>query len=324
VLGQSFLPRKIFIVDSSDNACPVAAITAKANQHHGIEVVHLRAPPGTSLQRNIGLAYASASVTLFLDDDSLLLPGAIAAIMRIYQADRNQEVGGVCSREAVHASGSIIHKARTAYAMRVIDAIKLRLSKSRYRIEARLFPDPLLLHGKLELGKKKPPPWLERENATLVEHMTGFRMSFRTRLIKDCGFDEILGRYALAEDIDASFAILKTHLLVGANTAEIFHYKDPDRRDTGHTLGVTHILNQAYVICKHAPRGSLARSRLKPFVRYKIFLYTLTLGSSFGRARLLGALRAYQFLDDLLQSPPSDLAKAYLEVRNKCLGSGPT
>jgi hypothetical protein len=248
-----------------------------------------------------------------------LLPDAILSIMRIYQLDKEEAVGGVCSREATNASEGLMKEAKTTYAMKALDVFKLRVSRFRYKAEAILFPDPLRLHGQSQLITRKSPAWLESENAILVEHMTGFRMSFRTKLIKKIGFDEVLGRYALSEDIDASFSVLQSHLLVGARNAGIFHYKDPTPRGRGDVLGVTHVLNDAYVVCKHAHRDSPARSRLKAFFRYKIALYALAINSRFGRERFLGALRAYRCLDALMRASPQDLSKAYLKSRAKCL-----
>ena len=74
------------------------------------------------------------------------------------------------------------------------------------------------------------PDWLSAENAVLVPWMTGFRMSFRTEVVRAVGFDEALKRYAVFEDVDASFRVLKTHVLVGARNAEIYHHKAPSRR----------------------------------------------------------------------------------------------
>jgi GT2 family glycosyltransferase len=116
------------------------------------------------------------------------------------------------------------------------DKLKLKISRVRWRIEKRLCPDPFIVHGRFrnaELGKIN---WLKEVNAVPVEFMNGFRMSFRTRLITKHGFDEALGRYALFEDIDASFSIMKTHHVVAALGAEIFHYKSSKKRDCGTVL----------------------------------------------------------------------------------------
>jgi glycosyltransferase involved in cell wall biosynthesis len=319
VLKQDCRPQQVIIVDSSDDKGPVKSLVDKASETSDIPLVVMQSPRGIPLQRNTALTRVTADITLFLDDDSLLLPNAISAIMRIYALDREEAIGGVCSREATHAPDSVLNEAKNTYAMKALDTLKLKVAKQRYQLETRLFPDPLYLHGRSRFNVRAAPSWLAAENAVLVEHMTGFRMSFRTKLIKASGFDEVLSGYALGEDIDASFSALGTHLLVGARDAGIFHYKDPGRRDTGTALGVTHVLNNAYIICKHAPADSPARSHLKSFFRYKIALYAMAAKSRFDRERLLGAMRGYKCLHALMDAPASDLSRVYLEMRDKCL-----
>lgn len=319
VLRQSVSPQQVVIVDSSDDREPVAALVRNAVTCSNIPILLLHSGRGIPLQRNVALKRVTADVTLFLDDDSLLLPGAIASIMRIYELDEDEAIGGVCSREATDAPDSLMKQAKRTYAMRALDTLKLRISSQRYQLEAALFPDPLWLHGRSRLDIRPAPSWLESENAVLVEHMTGFRMSFRTKLIKERGFDEALDGYALCEDIDASFWILRTHLLVGARNAGIFHYKDPGRRDTGTGLGVAQVLNNAYVVCRHSPPGSPARSHLRLFLRYKLALYATAVNSRFGRERFLGALRAYTCLHELLAAAPAELPKVYRRIQEKCL-----
>ncbi len=319
VLKQSFRPQQVIIVDSSEAREPVAALVNDALRSSEIPIMAMRSLPGIPLQRNVGLKTVTADVALFLDDDSLPLPDAISAIMRIYQLDREEAIGGVCSAEAILAPDALMRDAKNTYAMTALDTLRLRVAKQRYALEARVFPDPFYLHGRSRLNVREVPSWLESENAVLVEYMTGFRMSFRTKLIKQCGFDEVLSGYALFEDTDASFSILRTHLLVGARNAQIFHYKDPGRRGTGTALGVAQVLNMAYVVCRHAPPDSQARSHLKSFLRYKIALYATAANSRFGRERFLGALRAYRCLRALMLAPPQDLSWIYCEMQAKCL-----
>jgi len=319
VLKQGFRPHQVIIVDSSEDKEPVAALVDEAARSSDIPLVLLQSAPGTSLQRNVGLKTVTADIVLFLDDDSLLLPNAISSIMRIYQLDWEEAIGGVCSAEATLAPEAVIEDAKSSYAMTWLDIVKLRVAKQRYALEARMFPDPFYLHGQSRMNVRQAPSWLQSENAVLVEYMTGFRMSFRAKLIGQCGFNEALSGYGLFEDTDASFSILKTHLLVGARNAQIFHYKDPGRRGTGTALGMAQVLNMAYVICRHAPPDSGARSHLKSFLRYKIALYATAANSRFGRERFLGALRAYRCVHSLLVAPAEELSRIYREMQAKCL-----
>ena len=98
-------------------------------------------------------------------------------------------------------------------------------------------------------------------------------MSFRTKLIRLRGFDEVLGRYGLFEDTDAGFNVMRTHLLVGARNAKIYHHKAANARDSGRRMGVMQILNRAYVTVKHSIPSKLPASQLRRFSAYKVIQY---------------------------------------------------
>jgi glycosyltransferase involved in cell wall biosynthesis len=321
LLNQNRTPKTIFIVDSSDDPEAVPSVLKKYLSTTEIPIIFIRSPAGMTVQRNVALQHVAADIVMFPDDDSLLLPGALDAIMQIYEADSEARVGGVCGREAQEAPDEVLAAARKSYKMTRVDRVKKRIARHRFLLERRLCPDPLTIHGRSRCTFHGALDWLSAKHAVPVEFMAGFRMSFRTRLIAEHGFDESLGRYALFEDVDASFAILKTHLLVAAWDARIFHYRSPERRDAGMMLGIMQILNRAYVICKHAEPGTPARRSLKNYARYKMCIYLTESRSQFGRDRLIGALRAYRALPELLKAAPEDLTDTYLRLRDDCLNT---
>jgi hypothetical protein len=192
----------------------------------------------------------------------------------------------------------------------------------RRRVEQRLFPDPFSYFSEMRYRMLPVPDWLAAENAVLVAWMTGFRMSFRTEVVRAVGFDEVLKRYAVFEDVDASFRVLKTHVLVGARNAQIYHHKAPARRAGGRELGATQILNRAYVLAKGQDTDARLTGQIRRYALYKTALYTLRLDSRFGRARLAGAFAAYRALPRLLTAAPEDLTEVYLELCEKCLSPG--
>lgn len=319
LLSQNRKPKTIFIVDSSDDPEPVAAVVEAHAAATPIPIRAIRSAAGSALQRNVALHHVTSDVVMFPDDDSLLLPGALEAIMHIYEADVEERIGGVCGREVLDPPEAILAAARARYQMTRLDRVKQKIARQRFLLERRFCPDPLTVHGRSRCEAHGTLPWLAGHNAVPVEFMAGFRMSFRTQLIAAHGFDETLGRYALFEDVDASFAIMKTHLIAAAWDAGIFHYRSPERRDAGRMLGVTQILNRAYVICKHAAPGSAARRSLKRYARYKIGIYLSEARSPFGRERLAGAVRAYRCLPQLMRSSPAELTATYLRLREYCL-----
>jgi glycosyltransferase involved in cell wall biosynthesis len=319
LLNQSRKPKNIFIVDSSDDSEAVPTVLKKHSATTGIPIEVFRSPAGIAVQRNIALKHITSDIVMFPDDDSLLLPGALDAIMRVYEADVDERIGGVCGLEVLEAPADVLSVARRSYEMTRLDRMKQKLARQRFLLERRFLSDPIKIHGRSRWNVCQIPEWLDKENSVVVEYMTGFRMSFRANVIKQYGFNESLGRYALFEDIDASFSVMKNNFVVAAKNARIFHYKSPENRDSGRTLGILHILNRAYVVCRHAEHNSLARQHIRSFSRSKLALYATELNRKFGRERFNGALRAYLCLPQLLKAAPDDLTNTYLELREYCL-----
>jgi hypothetical protein len=221
----------------------------------------------------------------------------------------------------LEAPEAVLSVAQKSYQMTRLDRMKQKVARQRFLLERRFCPDPFTVYGRSRCNAHGTPDWLSVQNAVPVEFMAGFRMSFRTRLITERGFDEMLGRYALFEDVDASFSIMRDHLVVAAWNARIFHYRSPERRDAGMILGVMQILNRAYVICKHAAPGTDARRSLNKYAIFKLCIYLTEAKSKFGRDRLIGAFRAYRCLPTLLEAPREELANTYLRLREQCLNA---
>ena len=308
------------VVDSSDDPAQNRTLVQDLAGRTAVPLTHLLSSPGSSLQRNIGLARVSSDVVFFPDDDSLLHPGALAEMMRIYALDTDGIIGGVCSAEASSPPIGVLERA--AYRMTPSDQLKARIARKRFALEERFVPDPF---HRVATGFYRTlpsvPKWLSDENAITVPWMTGFRMSYRTSIIRRSGFAEELGRYALFEDIDAGFSTLRSHLLVGARNAQIFHHKAPMRRANGRAMGVMQILNRAYVIVrselwKSSPgdRPAIARD-LRRFTAYKIAQYAAAARSKFGRDRLRGAFDAARSISELLVASSDQVDHCYAELR---------
>jgi hypothetical protein len=259
---------------------------------------------------------------MFPDDDALAFPGAAEAIMRVWERDTEGHVGGVCAAWADVPPPSVAGQLKTAYKMARRDRVELAISRFRQAAENLVFQDPFIAHGRSRWSVRPEPAWLDEVNAVHVEWMTGLCMSYRTDLIRPLGFDETLERYGLFEDVEASFKISKTHLILGADSARLFHYRMPGRRGRGVEMGATQVLNRTYVTCKHSPPGSRARRLLRRYAGYKLMLYLLGTHGSFGRERVVGAWRAMRCIPKLAASPVDDLPDVYRGLLDRCIASG--
>lgn len=323
ILQQSRLPQKLIVIDSSDDHAPVAATVAQATQNWDGEVIVEHSAKGLPRQRNRGLAHVSADVVIFPDDDSLFHAGVSEAILQTYELDTDDVVAAVCAAETMTPPANVLDKA--AYAMTQSHHREAASRRFRNRLERRFSQlKPALFLGQLFRDRHARPAWMNETDYSLVEYMTGFRMSFRSHLIKAVGFDEALTGYALDEDVDASLAVAQHGLVVGALKAKIYHHRFPGGRGNAYTLGVFTVLNRAYVIHKHIADGALSaaeaqttRARLRAFIRIKLLLSVLGAKSAWGREQLQGAWKAAREARSLEKVPRLALAERYASAQKR-------
>lgn len=313
---------RIIVVDSSDEHSGVvdgvAALTARGAGP--VEVV--RGPVGLTRQRNVGLGLVTAPIVVFPDDDSVPFPGTLDAMLRVYALDTAWRIGAVCTAESPAPPEGVLQGPR-AYEPTFGDRLKQRVAHARARLERRWAPDPFIVHGRSRYGAFAMPDWAASEDIVAVEWMTGFRMSFRTEVIRRIGFNESMSQYGLFEDVDASFGVWRTHLVVGARRGKIYHHRFPGPRGDPVRMGATQLLNRAYVVCRHAEPGSESRSGLLAYGRYKIAQYAAgAWKSGFNRGRLRGAVLAQRGVPGLLAARPEELDAVYQKSLDSCVGAG--
>jgi glycosyltransferase involved in cell wall biosynthesis len=329
ILGQSRRPGRLIVIDSSDDHAPVAEAVAQAvrgaSPGWGGTVIVEHSGPGSAHQRNRGLAHVEAEVVIFPDDDSLFHPGASEAIMRAYELDAEGRIAGVCAADAAAPPPGALAAAR--YEMTGPERLRARVMGQRNRLERRLAAlNPTLYLGRRLTARARPLDWFEAENCVLVESMTGYRMSFRTAVIRAAPFDETLTGYALHEDLDASFAAMRHGLLVGAQNARIYHHKFPSARGDAYTLGMTKVLNRSYVMLKHldapglsAAEAAKGRRLVRDFCRVMMLSCLPRLHQRRQRDHLRGMLAAQDGIGAMLAAPHDELARIYAQTRDRVL-----
>ncbi len=318
LLDQSCPPKRLIIVDASDDHTGVVEAVERLTANCDVPVIIESASPGLPRQRNIGLAQVTAPVVFFIDDDSLLCPGAAEAILAVYARDGSGQIAAVCSAEEMSPPPELTGEARYTMARRHTSEARLR--RLRNRLEKRLSAlKPAIRLGRVLNGRHRVPQWLVDYDAVPVEYMTGFRMSFRTSAIRQSGFDEALGGYAVDEDIDASFSAMLSGLVVGTKRARIYHHRFPGSRADAFERGQMEVLNRAYVLLKHAtgPLGSAAVANT--IWRYQLMFTALKLVSLLprvmqdtGRARLAGAWAGHRMATRLWHVPTRERARVFL------------
>jgi hypothetical protein len=317
ILGQSRQPGKLIVIDSSDNHAPVAETVARTTAGWPGEVILEYTAPGLPHQRNRGITHVTADVVIFPDDDSLFYPGTSEAIMEVYERDTEGVIAGVCAVHADAPPPGVLPE--TSYRMTSAHMSTARTLRLRNRLERWFsYLKPAMFLGQLLSARHPWPDWVGNYEIPVAEYMTGYRMSFRTERIRAVKFDATLSGYALEEDVDASLAVLRDGLLVGARGAQIYHHRFPGGRPDPFRTGAIAVLNRAYVISKHILDGGLspkesagARARLWWFMQLKLLVTLPSCRRADGRARFRGAYAAGHEGRRLMRTPRDRLSEEY-------------
>lgn len=312
MLVQSHAPSQLIIVDSSDNHSAVESAVREAIATFTIDLKLLQTEKGSSLQRNIALKHVKHPIVFFPDDDSIWYPEVAKTTMDVYENDRANKISAVCTSEAQTPPKDFLGDSSESYEMRNEDKFRRNLVWHRNRFEKLIAPDPFKIIGQSFISRFQPTDWQEKNNVVPVEWMTGFRMSFRTNVIKEVQFDESLGTYALNEDIDASFRSWRHGAVVAARNAKVYHHKFPARRTNGRQMGIITIMNRAYVTAKNTCPNDRSRKIMRRYFRFTLLKFFIGARGDYGRQRFRGALAAYRRISEFVTSMPSESTNIYL------------
>jgi GT2 family glycosyltransferase len=263
VLRQDRLPREIIIVDATprweEMATRIAGMVRSAAP--GVSVRYTAARErSSSVQRNQGIALASADVVFLIDDDSLMYPGCAREILAVYEADAAHEIAGV---QAAAADAAPSEDARLPQRKEIGGGRRLPPGRVFEWINRHVFmmaTDQLFLPYWRDEAKKPQSPCAP--GISRVRLFQGYRMTFRREVIARVRFDEDLQRYAAGEDLDASYRASRLGQLLQADRARIHHYTAASGRLSRGEAAELSAMNIAFFLRKHAGAGG------RPLLRF--------------------------------------------------------
>lgn len=211
VFQQTHRPDEILIVD--DGALDRAAIVGLVEQQ-GLSCHYLRkATPGLAASRNLGVQQAQGDIILFLDDDVLLDPEYIAAIMQIFGDDPQGEIGGVTGTLQVDYAAGV----RPFLRLFGLDGVT---------------PGAILPSGSGILVRQG-----EIRQTMPVQWLSGCNMAYRREVFTQFHFDQRLGAYGWGEDRDFSYRVGQHYPLMATPSAQLVHLKATGGRINSRYMG---------------------------------------------------------------------------------------
>jgi glycosyltransferase involved in cell wall biosynthesis len=232
--AQRRRPDEVVVVDASDGDEPRRRVDAWAGGVASIDVRYRRAAPGLTRQRNVGVALATGDVVTFLDDDVVLEPEYLDAIVELFEVD--PALGGA---EGTVATAPLHGRRRLANALR---RVLLMNALGRPR-------------GVKRSGFVAYDAW--PRTVQLVTSLVGCNMTYRREVFCRFRFDEWFDGYGLCEDQDFSWRVGRVWRLVQTPHARLEHRLSPVERTKLPALHEMTTVNHWYFAQKNLPPGGI-------------------------------------------------------------------
>ena len=228
IYKQSYLAKTLIVVDGSGES-----IEAGLLRDPRVELIYVRVlPPSLTVQRNRGVQAIPEGLTHvgFLDDDIVLLDGAVEALVHGLAEDVDT-LGGV--------SFNIIEDAKStpSWILRLLGLHPMRI-------------------GQVSKGGSVAA----NVNVTATrdtKFLCGGATVWRVDVLRKFKFDEALKGYALWEDVDFSYRVSKHWALRVIESAKVLHLHVPSSQpNAARFLGDLEIVDRFYFCMKHRPEMS--------------------------------------------------------------------
>jgi len=232
IMKQTLLPKELIIVDAgvSNNKHALDKLT----HNRPLQLLYLKSEASTTKQRNIGVERATGAIILFLDDDTVLENDYIEKMLDIYDAKRDDNIGGV--------EGTIINDIAPDFIGISIFKGCFFLQRSRWTGKSKVLPS----------GNFLLIPW--PKNVIEVECMAGGCCSYYRDIILRYKFDETLTKYAWKEDQDVAYRVARDYKLYKTPYARLYHNHSAVARNNAREVDYKKIINNYYIFKKNIPQ----------------------------------------------------------------------
>lgn len=327
---QTRKPGEIIVIDASENwQSTRSQIMAEiAANYPEIRWIYQAADQrGLPLQRNQGLALATADIAFLLDDDSLMYPTCAEEIMRVYEADTEGVVKGVQSILASTLPSEVTvtdtPKAVGSYRDQWIPGIE-SVQRFIWRHLFLMDSDFLCIPYDGEFPNYSVPPSLSHLNVRPVKIFHGCRMTYRREAIAQEPFEPLLLFYALLEDMDASYRVSRHGMLLETSDAKLHHFQSSSGRLSRYVVSILSAMNQA--VCLRRYSNDLKRDRDRFYwltvrrVLAEMFKDGLSRRWTFPQVR--GLLSALKYSPQVFKLSDEELAHWYPCFQKELIASG--
>lgn len=203
---QTRVPNRVLVIDSSDDDATMSVVTDLASTWpEGSAIEHIRAEPGLTRQRAAGIDASTDQIVHFVDDDTVLDSGYIAAIVAVLTDDREGVVGGVGG----FVTDQPPHRCRRVDALLGLDGAS---------------------EGVVLPSGRNVRVYTESREPIGVDWLPGCAMSYRRAVFATERPNLAVGRDRNGEDVELSYRVRQHWRLVVTPHARIEHHESPRGR----------------------------------------------------------------------------------------------
>lgn len=323
-LSQTRPPRQIIVVDASADweRCRDDILGELASEAPQVEWIY-EGSSRRSLthQRNVGIRHVTSPVSFLLDDDSLMYPDCAAEVMRVYEADRDERIGGVMAALAEappdaseHAPAPPAPGLERATLLDAIAQAALPRVGRWWHLESLFIPYDGVFHRCDDAALEG----LGDVEAALL--FSGCRMTYRTEILRqEGGFEEALIRGAVAEDCDMSYRVSRRRALVLAKNARICHLQTEVERASRRINAALGVANAAALYLLNTEPSAAGRRTVYSFALRRLALETIRGCAKPARrfAHARGAWHAVKLVGEMLAMNKAELRSGYPRLQEE-------
>lgn len=233
-------PGAVLVVDGSPDDATRDAIAAWSRPNGlPFDLAVVRSPAGLTRQRNVGLDASDEAFVYFLDDDCLPEPGYFAAIRRVFEADREPSIGGVC--------GSLVNEMGRPLSRRWQMRFRLGLVPRDGR-PGTYYPTAT----SVPRGLAQPFSGIRA-----VDLVPGGAVAWRREVFASQRFSLFFDGYAQGEDVEMSRRVARSWRLVWCGDAHVNHFHAPSGRPSSFAKGRMEVRNRFFIRERHSGDASL-------------------------------------------------------------------
>lgn len=323
---QTRPPKEIIVVDASpnwDQSCDLVQKEFSAS-FPTIQLTYQQAiKPSSTVQRNQGIKLSTSDILFLIDDDSLMYLDCAEEVMKIYEADTQQNVKGISTisvskppdseelaAQKLEQKGTVAEPPKQTWIRRMVKSL-LQTKETYFLPYDESYP-----HHPI-------PQEIQGLNYGVIQVMSGHRMTFRRNILQQESFNEILTRYAAGEDQDLSYRVSRHGLLLNAINAKLCHLEISGGRLSQYTVTALAALNPAVLQQFYSTNLRQSHQRWTKIIQRRLLIYFLKdfFEKKWTFPRTRGIVYAVSKLEEIYTKSPQELQDFYPQLQETLIAN---